>query len=207
MESRLLACRRDRPESPATLHESVRRLLRVRSLMAVGLSVAACVALGSSSAFADTSQTNDSSATTGVAGSAVGSSVNVLGPVVAPISPALGANLSSPINANVLGNQSVAGGTSGATSQSNTNQATTAVATSGGGSAPAVNVGGAIVAPIAPGIGVNAASPLDLNVLGNQGVAGTSGGAVSQSNANSATTVVAGQSGAASAVGVAGPVV
>jgi hypothetical protein len=213
MESRLLVCPRGEPERPANLHESVRRLLRRRYLMAVGLSAAACIALGSSSALAsDVTQSNDNGAATAVSGpsglSVAG--IGVAGPIVAPITLGGGLNLNGPTNVNVAGNQNKSGNADNETvTQSNSNHSTTAVDSPNGADAVGIGHAGVLVIPITLGGGVNENGPLNVNVLGNQNKSGNAvNDTVHQSNANSSTTVADAPTGVAIAgIGQAGPVV
>jgi hypothetical protein len=213
MESRLFVCPRGEPERPANLHESVRRLLRRRYLMAVGLSAAACIVLGSPSALAgDVTQSNDNGAATAVSGpsglSVAG--IGVAGPIVAPITLGGGLNLNGPTNVNVAGNQNNSGNASNETvGQSNSNHSTTAVDSPNGADAAGIGHAGALVVPITLGGGVNQNGPLNVNVLGNQDSSGNAvNDTVQQSNANSSTTVADAPTGVAVAgIGQAGPVV
>ncbi|HEY4025879.1 MAG TPA: hypothetical protein VGO86_05555 [Candidatus Dormibacteraeota bacterium] len=103
------------------------------------------------------------------------------GPIVAPVTGAVGANLACPADVNVLSSQRDSGNCR-LGDQSNANRTTTRV---GGGGA------GAIVAPVTGAIGLNLACPIVFNVLSSQQRGGdcTAG---DQSNTNDGATHVGG---------------
>jgi len=100
----------DRPDS---IHESVRRLLPWRYLVVAGVSVAAWVAIGSTSAFAADNQSNSNTSTTVVDNSGGQSAGLISGPIVLPITLGVQTNANGPLNLNLLGNQAGSGNGAG----------------------------------------------------------------------------------------------
>jgi hypothetical protein len=90
------------------------------------------------------------------------------GTLVAPLTAAAQANVSCPVNLNVLSNQRDSGNCAPG-SQSNSNNAATHVR--GSGAVPGL-LGGPLVAPITTGVGLNVTCPTNVNVLSNQRASG-----------------------------------
>ncbi len=192
----------DRPDS---IHESVRRLLPWRYLVVAGVSVAAWVAIGSTSAFADDHQSNSNTSTTVVDNNGAQSTGLITGPIVVPVTLGVQTNATGPVNLNLLGNQAGSGNGAASVSQANTNGSTTAVDNRNAQSAGLVS--GPIVAPVTVGVQTNANGPVNVNAVSNQANSGNgAGGDVSQSNVNRASTAVDNRN-AQSAGLIAGPIV
>src|SRR5437660_175995 len=155
--------------------------------------------------------------------------VGVAGPVVAPIAPQVGTNVSGPLDVQGISNQDPSGnGNGGNVSQANLNDALTQVDDRGAQSdsaavglvgAGGVAVSGPIVAPVTPQVGTNVNGPANGNLFANQRDSGNAGsGSVAQVNGNSSHTLLdndgaqsnafAGSVGAIAGAGaVSGPIV
>ena len=194
---------------PDSIHESVRRLLRWRYLVVAGVSVAAWVAIGSTSALAadrgHVHQSNANTSTTAVDNNDGQSTGLIAGPIVAPVTVGVQTNLTGPVNVNALSNQADSGNGPAGADQSNSNSSTTVVNNHNGQSAGLI--AGPVVAPVTAAVQTNADGPANVNAGSNQAGSGNgAGGDVSQSNASSSTTFVD-NSGAQSTGLVAGPIV
>jgi hypothetical protein len=210
MVSRVAACPLEgEPNQPDSIHESVRRLLRWRYLLVAGVSVAAWVAIGSTSALAadrgHVHQSNTNTSTTAVDNNDGQSTGLVSGPIVTPVTVGVQTNLTGPVNVNALGNQSDSGNGPASVDQSNSNASTTVVDNHNAQSAGVL--AGPVVAPVTVAVQTNANGPVNVNAGSNQANSGNGAAdGVSQSNVNSSDTFVD-NSGAQSTGVVSGPIV
>ncbi len=115
--------------------------------------------------------------------------IKVLGPVVAPVTVGVGANVNGPTNVNVLSQQDHSGNAwNSSVWQSNSNSSKTVVDDD---SHSFLTILGPVVAPVTIGIGANINGPTNVNVLSQQDESGnSSSNQVWQSNTNSSQTVV-----------------
>jgi hypothetical protein len=124
--------------------------------------------------------------------------VAAAGPIVAPISPQVGTNVSGPVNVDAASNQAGSGnGTAGDVMQDNLNGSFTWLGNQGAQSAAAgigvVGLGfaGPVVVPVAPQVGTDLNGPFDANVFSNQAASGdVTGPDPQQLNANGTFTFV-----------------